>query len=588
MSSMFAVALAELIRRVSLAPFVCLFRACDQPVALDLPFSVVHIATKTIPASFETDVAGPTVTIVARESVNLGSAVLPFVLCLLLLGVALGFLAVWYRRTLADLHEARLERDASEKQIGRNLVDAAFAAGRLNLLTILYAQVCSALATARSEDAESKKRLVDASHAADRHRPLVVKFAQVQAALATARSANEDGKQELNALKKEHAAAVSDAQQKHSTALHEADLEFATKERELTAARQQHSTEIELLNKDLTTANSQIDSNDLEINQLKTSRDKLAARLSRKHTQHVTALNEANSKVAGKESELTAAKEQHIVDAGRIKRDLTTAKSSIATKKSELDAMRASLVDAQNEAIAKKKQLDDMQQKLDSAVEQLAKAQIETTTRSEQLDDVQKELVNAREQLAEAQTERKRLVTDTKKHAKVLADYGARRLEVRPENDRIKKELVDMQKQRLVDAEDAANLSGRLSAAESKVATLENQQATHQRTLAEKAKAQEALEQTGEDTKRAARARSGITARDKIDRRVRAGIEAGLTHANVFSKQAYDRAVDAAVVRRQSLSQGPQGNNEHASTDLAQSFKVWVYYWSLDRGHQLS
>ncbi|TKA66746.1 hypothetical protein B0A55_10241 [Friedmanniomyces simplex] len=92
------------------------------------------------------------------------------------------------------------------------------------------------------------------------------------------------------------------------------------------------------------------------------------------------------------------------------------------------------------------------------------------------------------------------------------------------------------------------------------------------------------LAQVYRDTTQALKARSGVRARAKLDMRYRAGIRAGLFAAGLPTDGvAFQKAEEASVAPRPNPPPlGVHLDKEGVSTELASSFREWVYYWALD------
>ncbi|TKA62121.1 hypothetical protein B0A55_11492 [Friedmanniomyces simplex] len=90
------------------------------------------------------------------------------------------------------------------------------------------------------------------------------------------------------------------------------------------------------------------------------------------------------------------------------------------------------------------------------------------------------------------------------------------------------------------------------------------------------------LAQVYRDTTQALKARSGVRARAKLDMRYRAGIRAGLSAAGLPTNgTAFQRAEQAGIAPRPNPPPpGVQLDQDGVSTELASSFKEWVYHWA--------
>ncbi|KAK1053412.1 hypothetical protein LTS16_001169 [Friedmanniomyces endolithicus] len=93
---------------------------------------------------------------------------------------------------------------------------------------------------------------------------------------------------------------------------------------------------------------------------------------------------------------------------------------------------------------------------------------------------------------------------------------------------------------------------------------------------AQKKVAEAHLEQTYWDVSHALKARSGIREREKNDRRVMAGLRMAFAQMGWGTEcMAFQRAEQAAMLPIAA-----------PSTELAPSFREWVYYWALDKRHR--
>ncbi|KAK0933306.1 hypothetical protein LTR29_015104 [Friedmanniomyces endolithicus] len=93
---------------------------------------------------------------------------------------------------------------------------------------------------------------------------------------------------------------------------------------------------------------------------------------------------------------------------------------------------------------------------------------------------------------------------------------------------------------------------------------------------AQKKVAEAHLEQTYWDVSHALKARSGIREREKNDRRVMAGLRTAFAQMGWGTEcMAFQRAEQAAMLPIAA-----------PSTELAPSFREWVYYWALDKRHR--